>query len=81
MKEELVELEGHFMLAIYACLTFYFWVINVIVTGIFVGKMISDLEYSRKLGKQMQDLKYRNDLKVIELEIIKKQQYIADKEF
>ena len=40
VKEDLVSLEGHFIIALYFSLTFYFWVITVVVTAIFIGKMI-----------------------------------------
>lgn len=58
----MVELEGHFITSLYFCLTFYYWVITVIVTAIFIGKMIKDLDVSRKEGRRLQDLKYKNDL-------------------
>lgn len=57
-KETLDSLEGIFVPALFACLTFYIWIVSIICIALFVGKVIEDLTLSRKKGKKMAALKY-----------------------
>lgn len=36
-------------------------------TALFIGKILEDLAKARKVGKQLQELKYRNEIRMIEL--------------
>jgi len=46
------------------------------VFGLFIAKVLDDLKTSRKEGKILMEIRYRNDIKVIELEIKKRKKKI-----
>ena len=67
IKEDLPSMEGQFVAGIFAALTFYIWALTIMTTALFIGKILEDLAKARKVGKQLQDLKYRNEIRMIEL--------------
>ena len=60
------------MLLLYFCLSFYMLFNTIIITGILVGKTLDDLVNARKTNVQMTEVRFKNDLHVIQLEINKK---------
>ena len=48
ITEDLPSMEGNGLPLLYGCLTVYSWVVTIVCTAVFIGKVIDDLAKSRK---------------------------------
>lgn len=60
------------MFFLYICLSLYVILTTIIIGALFIAKVIDDLAKARLIGKQLSELKMKNDMRVIDLEIKEK---------
>jgi len=71
--EEIADLQDNALLAcLYFAITFYLMIFTIVVAGMYIGRMLEGLFIAREKGRQLQQLKYKNELSLIGLEISEK---------
>uniref|UniRef100_A0A7S3MLF0 Uncharacterized protein n=1 Tax=Favella ehrenbergii TaxID=182087 RepID=A0A7S3MLF0_9SPIT len=76
LTEGIESLTSPALACLYFAITFYLILFSIIIAGMYTGRMLEGLLIARAKGKTLRELKYKNELNIIELEINAKKKKI-----